>query len=378
MSHPNALAFTPSEYETRVAALRTRMSEVGVDLLVIDQFEHLAYYTGHIPTAAMYQCCLMPAAGEPVMIVRSLDGPMLAEMSWVGEHVLFDDAEQPIAVDPAEIRRRGWQQARIGIETDSHFMLPTRVSALEVALERGGLVDFGGQMWELRLRKSAEEIAYLRRCSEICDVATLAGADASRVGASEREVAAAITSAALRAGADNTRLVLMQSGSRSNTLHGGLGHRILEPGDIVHIEMVPHLCGYTARSMRPVSVGQPSARQVQAAQALVAAQDAQFAAMRPGAKAAEIDRILRDAVLSAGLRESYTNVTGYTLGLVTIPRTSDFTRVFLPNSDWLLEAGMVFHMYTWAEGMAFSETVLVHDSGAERLTRLDRRILESP
>jgi Xaa-Pro dipeptidase len=77
-------------------------------------------------------------------------------------------------------------------------------------------------------------------------------------------------------------------------------------------------------------------------------------------------------VLGAGLRESYDNFTGYTLGYcgATHPlRTSDFTRAFGP------EPGTVFHVYTGARGMAFSETVLVPDSGAERLTRLERRLL---
>ncbi|GGF54671.1 Xaa-Pro aminopeptidase [Azorhizobium oxalatiphilum] len=371
---PKAFAFPLEEYQQRVATLRHRMAEAGADLLVIDEFEHLAYYTGHIPTAAMYQCCLMPADGEPVMIVRSLDGPMLEEMSWTTEHVLFDDSEDPIAVVAAQIRARGWADLRIAVETDSHIMLPSRLAQLKRLLGRRELVDFGGHMWELRLRKSPRELDYLRKCSEICDLATLAGAEASRVGVPEREVAAAITGAALRAGADNTRLVLMQSGPRSSTLHGGLTGRSLAIGDIVHIEMVPHYRGYTARSMRPVSVGAPSARQLDVARQLVAFQDEQFAAMIPGAHAAEVDRILRDQVLKAGLRESYTNITGYTLGLVTIPRTSDFTRVFLPNSDWVLEENMVFHMYGWAEGMAFSETVVVTPAGGERLTRLDRRI----
>ena len=35
---------------------------------------------------------------------------------------------------------------------------------------------------------------------------------------------------------------------------------------------------------------------------------------------------------------------------------------------------MVFHMYLGASGMTFSETVLVTESGAERLTRLERRL----
>jgi Xaa-Pro aminopeptidase len=370
-----ALAFPFDEYEERLLKLRQRMEAAGADVLIIDEFEHLAYYTGHIPTAAMYQCCLMPAAGDPIMIVRSLDGPMLKEMSWVGDQLLFNDDEDPLAVVIAETRRRGWSNGRIAVETDSHMMLPARLARLKDGLPGATFVDFANHMWELRLRKSPREIAYLRRCAEICDVATLAGARASREGTPEREVAAAITSAALRAGADNTRLVLMQSGPRSSTLHGGLGDRILQAADIVHIEMVPHYRGYTARSMRPVSVDQPSARLREVAEKLATFQDEQFAAMKPGALASDVDRILREQVLSAGLRETYTNITGYTLGLVTIPRTSDFTRVFLPNSNWRLEDNMVFHMYCWAEGIAFSETILVTPAGGERLTKLDRCIL---
>jgi Xaa-Pro aminopeptidase len=74
------------------------------------------------------------------------------------------------------------------------------------------------------------------------------------------------------------------------------------------------------------------------------------------------------------VRESYPNVTGYTLGYYSrVPiRSSDFTRCFLPSAEWRLEAGMVFHMY--ARGVSFSETVLVGDQGAERLTKLDRRL----
>ena len=46
----------------------------------------------------------------------------------------------------------------------------------------------------------------------------------------------------------------------------------------------------------------------------------------------------------------------------------------MPGADWQLEAGMVFHMYTSAKGVSFSETVLVDKDGAERLTRLERRL----
>jgi Xaa-Pro dipeptidase len=98
--------------------------------------------------------------------------------------------------------------------------------------------------------------------------------------------------------------------------------------------------------------------------------------MRPGANAADLDAMVRKPILEAGLRREYVNVTGYTLGHypISTPRSSDFTRVFLPNADWQLEQGMVFHMYVSAAGIAFSETVLVTETGIELLTRAPRQL----
>ena len=109
---------------------------------------------------------------------------------------------------------------------------------------------------------------------------------------------------------------------------------------------------------------------------LIELQDRQIAAMRPGALGRDVDAILREGVVAAGLRKRYENNTGYTLGYYfeQAPRTSDFTRVFTPRADWHLEPGMVFHMYTSAKGLAFSETVLVNEDGPERLTRLGREL----
>ena len=87
-----------------------------------------------------------------------------------------------------------------------------------------------------------------------------------------------------------------------------------------------------------------------------------------GAVDVDVDRIARAQGLGEGLRTDYPNVTGYTLGFHAQPRTSDFTRAFLPTSNWMLLPGMVFHMWIQARGMAFRETVLVREQGPERLT----------
>jgi Xaa-Pro aminopeptidase len=66
-------------------------------------------------------------------------------------------------------------------------------------------------------------------------------------------------------------------------------------------------------------------------------------AMKSGVIARDVDAIMRRGALDTGLRPTYENVTAYTLGLYTrTPRTSDFSRVLLPTSDWPLEEGKVF------------------------------------
>jgi Xaa-Pro dipeptidase len=369
-------AFPPEEYADRLAAVRAVMLRRDVDVLLVDQAEHLAYLTGFDRSATLYQACVVPREGEPVMVLRRLDEPAFRERTWLSGCVTFADTEDPMGVVARVLRDREWADRRIGLELDSHYLTVARCRRLAAALPDATPVDFSGVLWELRLRKSAREIEYLRAAARIADAALREAVEAAGPGVSERVAAAAASRAFVLLGADNGRAGIVTSGPRSGSLHGTLGDRTLQPGDILHLELVPQVQGYSARIMRPTVIGPPSPEQASAARQLVEIQDRQLAAMKPGTPARDVDAICREGVVAAGLRERYENATGYTLGYYAAwgPRSSDFTRVFLPTAGWLLEPGMVFHMYCAAQGMAFSETVLVTDGGAERLTRSERRL----
>jgi Xaa-Pro dipeptidase len=372
-----AMIFSRAEYAERLAAVRARMVARGIDVLLVDEVEHLGYLAGWHASGSLYHVYLLPLDGEPVMVCRRLDEPAFRERSWLADAVLFADAEDPVAVVAATLTSKGWATRRLGVELDSHYLPVRRYEALRTALPGATFVDFSGVLRELRLRKSPQEIAYLRQAAAIADEAMREAVAAVGDGKSEREAAAAAAGAFLRLGADTARTGPITAGHRSGTLHGMLGNHRLAAGDLLHMELVPSVHGYSARLMRPTLIGTPSAEQAATARRLIEVQDEQIAAMQPGAAARDVDRICRDGVLKAGLRESYDNFTGYTLGYygATLPpRTSDFTRAFLPTAEWGLEPGMVFHMYTGARGMAFSETVLVSERGPERLTRLERRL----
>jgi Xaa-Pro aminopeptidase len=366
------LDFAPEEYGRRVQAVRSELVARNAEALLVDQFEHLVYLFGYLPTAARYQACLLPVAGPPHMIVRALDLPTFRTQSWVNSYTAFTDMEDPIALVADLVKRT--HVTRLALETDSHFLTVQRFEWLRNLLRDATFVDFSSVLWELRLIKSDPEIAYMREAARIADTALRAAADAAGEGKPQRAAAAAAYATAIELGADNGRLALFAAGKTSDTLHGRLGSAILSRGDILHMELAPQVRGYGARIMRPVAIGDATAAQERVARRLIAIQDEQIAAMRPGAIAAEVDQICRGQVLSEGLRSEYPSITAYTLGYHATPRTTDFTRVLMPGANWALEVGMTFHVYIWAKGMAFSETVLVGQDGPERLTTVERSL----
>ena len=366
--------FPKPEYERRVSAVRKEMAARKIDVLIVDQFEHLVYLFGYLPTAAKYQACLLPLEGEPQMIVRAMDRPVFDHQSWVTSYREFADVDDPLDVLLDELVNKFRSVSSVGLEMDSHILTVKRYRHLTEKFPYCCFVDFSGVLAEMRLIKSPAEIDYLRQAAAIADSCMAAAINTAGIGVNEREAAAEAYGTAMRAGADNGRVLLVASGSQSGSIHGRLGTRILADGDILHLEMVPQVRGYSARLMRPTSIGTPKPEIVSLAKRLVEIQDEQIAAIAPGKTGGEIDAIGRTKILDELDRSSYRNHTGYTLGYHAQPRTSDHTRIFTPSAKWRLEAGMVFHMFVAVRGIAFGETILVTQIGSERLTQTSRQL----
>lgn len=370
------LAFSRAEYERRVALLRAEMVARAIDALILDEQEALAWAIGFDVTENLYRCCLLPRDGNAVMVVRALDEAPFRDRSWVPDAAPFLDWEGPIEKLVGVVNERGWSKAAIGLDLNSYCMPAGRFAVIRAALPNVRWIDFAGVTQRLRLNKSPEEIAVLRRAAAIADQAMLDSIAVLKPGGTDRDASAAAVASFVRQGAENHRVGRISAGSGWGFLHADLADRPLVDGDVVHLELCPRVHGYTARVMRPAVIGRASEEQQRVARVLIEAQDAQIAAMRPGAAARDVDALGRAPILAAGLRPSYDNITGYTLGLYgsATPRTSDFTRILHPRADWTLEPGQVFHVYNSAQGLAFSETVLVSAAGPERLTRLERKI----
>ncbi|WP_312402620.1 Xaa-Pro peptidase family protein [Rhizobium sp.] len=371
--------FSRAEYDRRITLARDAMASSGADLLLADSGELLAWLTGYTVSETMYRAAFLPRDGEAWFCLRALDEAPCREKSWITEVVGFADTDEAHSAVAASILDHGFGTARIGLDTNSYSMSAATFMRLQALLPDATFVPMPGLSDSLRWVKSEEEIAVLAQASEIADKAMAEIARLAKPGMTTRDAAAIASGLFLREGADTGEVgpVVKASGSHE-FLHGVFKTEAIEEGDVLHVELIPRVGNYGARMMRPIVVGKPSDALAAAAEKLVELQNQQIAAMKPGAIASDVDAIMRQGALDAGLRPVYDNVTAYTLGLYTrTPRTSDFSGTFLPTSDWPLQKGMVFHLYATAQGLGFSETVVVGKKGGIRLTKSPRMILRA-
>ena len=374
---PDNALFSPKEFADRLAALRHRMDEAGIAVALIDEIEPMTWISGYGSSLNRWRCVIVPLDAEPFILIRALDAEPCRQLTWIRDIVTYRDWEDPMPVLAAALTQRRLSAATVGLDFRSYAMSVQRFAQLRDVLPNARITDMGPVVNELRLIKSPAEIALLRRTSAIADETLHRAAAVCVPGASQRHAAQTAVASYVELGADPSPAGPISAGTGWDFLHGHLSDAPLSRGDIVHIELTPRIAGYSARIMRCVSLGPPTPALAAAAEALTALQDAQIAAMTPGARACDVDALLREGVIRAGLRPSYDNITGYTLGLYApqTPRTSDFTRILHPGADWRLEAGMVFHVYASAAGASISETVLVSANGPERLTQFPRGLI---
>ena len=369
--------FSPAEFARRRDLLREEMRRAGAELFLADAAELIGWLTGYTVSETMYRAALLPLKTQPWLVLRALDAEPARLTAHSCEVRGYPDWDNPYREVAKSVAEAGFTESTIAVDDRSYGWTAETAARLATGLPRARFVPLTGISDRIRAVKSPEEIAVLARAAAVADRMIEVIRTEAAPGMTPRGASALGLATMLAEGADpGDAGPILAARGHSEFLHGLPGSEGLEPGDILHAEVVPRMNGYSARLMRPIAIGEASPEIAIVAERLIALQDRQVAAMRPGAVAAEVDAVLRNAVLAENLRDTYENVTGYQLGLYArTPRTSDFSLCFHPRATWQLTEGQVFHMYVSAGGVAFSETVAVTPGGARRLTLSPRCLM---
>lgn len=169
------------------------------------------------------------------------------------------------------------------------------------------IVDPGVVLHEMRLRKSEDELARVRRAIEITGEAHVAAMRVARPGAHEFEVEAELTRVFRARGAERAAYeCIVGSGPNATILHYRKNDRRMEEGDLLLIDAGCEHGYYASDVTRTFPVGgRFTAEQRAVYDVVLAAQEAAVAAVRPGVTIDDVHdaavRSLVDGIVEIGL-----------------------------------------------------------------------------
>jgi Xaa-Pro aminopeptidase len=267
--------FSRDEYARRYAALREKMREHKLDVVIVPGGPShwsfgggMTWLTGHWEWHAISSYVVVPLEAEPTLI-----------FSMGGTHA--EAVRRQVAPALSDVRQsRGGRYAEVMVERIKELrLMRPRIGLVEIdprhkdylpvnqyndlreGLPQAEIVFTRSFIHELVVIKSEAELDCVRRAGVLCQHAMEAMVAAAKPGASESDLRGAAGSAILKGGGDVDFLIIGSTEMASPAMFFGNprpSERKLKKGDIVIMELAAGYRGYTAQIGSPICVGEPT------------------------------------------------------------------------------------------------------------------------
>ena len=391
------LPFSQAEYAARLQRLRKRMSEDGIDILVLSAPDTMCWlhgyssrwYRAHSSTLLPpTQCTVVHADHDPMfMIETNFHEELVRLTSCVQDFrgIPSTDLNHEASIADyvrflvGELRTEGWLGTTVGLERWSSVPNPVVAEAVEGALAAGGckVVDATSAVRSVRRLKSPAEIAVMQRAQASCDAGLRELQRNVRPGMTELEAWSIYIAGQIAAGGEPAAIhETVAVGPPEPMLHALSSRRRIQTGDYFHADACGAVDHYHARGTRPFFLGEPPAELVRLAEIIGGVFDVLVKTARVGMPFRDLHRILREYYLDAGVPESDFFAGGYELGLSFPP---DWVGEFCwsihdDQTDSVIEAGLVTNIESCVF-LAMVDTVVFEEPGPRLLSGVERELL---
>lgn len=327
------LEFTDAERERRWNEIRWRMELAGLDVILIwgneSKWRVAMANNRYISGRAAPGCILFPVKGEPILWT-GFPHDVTPWGALAGGWIRDARAGQQNTTREliAALKERGYEKASIGIAgfgENAPKVIPetvpyTQLTAVKAAFPYAIFNAAGWLLEQVRVIKSQEEIAMLRRASELTRLMGEALIKTCRPGVREFELYAAMQNASLSNGGEED-MIWMSSGPRPAP-HGRrapASARVLEKGDIVVTEYHASYKGYLGGAEISLSIGEPSREYREIYACCIASQKAGIMAMQPGRPFADAVSGFRNVIDKRGFGTVECGLHGHGLASPEFP-----------------------------------------------------------
>jgi Xaa-Pro aminopeptidase len=354
-----------SPYRLRLAQLRARLENEGLEALLVTSLPNVHYLTGFSGSAG-------------VLLATMRDSVLITDPRYdLQAHEQVRDSRVVIvngdALAAAAKRAKRSRYLRLGFESGAVTFDTHR--RLKDLLPRKRLVPTSGWVETLRIVKDEGEIEQIRQAVALSSRAFSETVPLLRPGIREMEVAAEIEYRMRRYGAEQPSFeTIVAFGPRTALPHARAGARALQPGECVLMDLGAILNGYVSDMTRTVFLGEPSSKAARIYQAVLEAQNEAEETVRAGVECAAVDRAARRVLERYGYEQFFTHSTGHGVGreIHELPRIGKKQRTLLPERAVItVEPGVYVPGFG---GVRIEDVVVVRKNGPEVLTRTPKEL----
>ena len=359
------------DYRTRQKQVWQSSEVSKCDIFLVTHLPNVRYLCGFTGSSAVL---LLSPSGSMLLTDGRYTEQARAEV--VGARVAIVRKSPLVAAAEWLRNRAGLRKRLAGAVESEHLTVSSRALLRRLLSSRLRLRDTAGVVERLRMVKDKQELARIRAAAKLGASLFQAALPLVRPGATESALAAEMEYAARRGGAEAMSFpTIVAAGPRSALPHARASANVVPRRGFVLFDFGVILAGYCSDMTRTVCVGRPTAEARRVYQAVLEAQQAALAAVRPGVAVGEVDRAARRVLRGAGLARYFTHSTGHGVGL----EIHEPPRVAAGQQE-RLQPGMVITVEPGVYlakrgGVRIEDMVVVTASGCEVLTSTDRDLI---
>jgi Xaa-Pro dipeptidase len=384
--------FSSEEYQARIKKTRARMSEAGIDVLLVSDPANMNYLTGYDGWSFYVPQSVVVSLDDeqPLWIGRGMDVAGAKHTTFLeADHIIgySDDYVQSTVKHPMnfvadEIKRRGWYNRAIGVEMDAYYFSARGFVELQKDLPEASFKDGNLLVSWVRIIKSELEIDCMKQAGKISEIVMQTALDHLSPGVRECDAVAAVYQAQMAGtrefGGDYTAIVpMMPTGEKTSAPHLTWTDDPYKDEQAVNLELAACRHRYHSPLARTAYLGNhPPDKLTRLADHTVEGLNLALEAIKPGMLCEEIEIVWRKHIAKAGLKKE--SRIGYSMGLNYPPDWGEHTASLRPGDKTALAPNMTFHMILgmWMDNYGFecSESFRVTEEGCETFANFPRKL----
>ena len=371
------LHFSKEEFKNRKNKVIKNLKEQKIDALVMFRQESMYWLTGYDTFGyVFFQSLILDQKGNLILLTRAPDLRQAQNTSniediriWVDKNGSTPTEDLKIILDELNIKGK-----KIGIEYDAYGLTGRNTLKLNTTLNDYCLIeDKSYLISQLRVKKSREEINYVKKAASLADKALNEVWKNAKAGASESKILAEMNRVIFEGGGDYpANEFIIGSGKNALLCRYQAEKQILNSQDQLTIEWAGTYKHYHSAMFRTIPIGKADSKHFKMHEACIEALINCENKLKPGNKIGEVFDEHARTFDELGFKNSRMNACGYSLGATFSPNWMDWPMLYTGN-PYEIETGNVFFMHMILMdsennlAMNLGETYLVTENGNERL-----------